>query len=334
MTARLAGPRRAGAAFGMRAKAAGSPMSSYSRIEALRYRVGLLGFVRLSTLVRQTRLLRFAKPRFAFRWLLALATSMLVAPLGWWERLRIGAQIAAVRLDPAPVFIIGHWRSGTTHLHNLMSQDRAFGFLSMYEALVPECSQLCRRWLKPLLGRIVPTSRMMDRMLWPMDAPQEDEIALAKMVPYSFYTWFVFPLRAERVLDRHVLFNGAPPGAVDAFERSYRRLLQITALHCGRRRLLLKNPANTGRVRLLLRMFPDAKFIHIYRCPYDVYASTVHLYERLLRLLAMQEIPDGFEKEAALRIYEEVMRRFFEDRSLIPTGNLVEVCYEILEQDP
>jgi hypothetical protein len=302
--------------------------------EALRYRIGLIGFIRFNSILRRLHYWRSVHPRYALRLLPVLATSLAVAPLCWWERARFGRQVADVRLTHPPIFIIGHWRSGTTHLHNLMSRDGSFGYLSMYQALVPECSRVARSWLQKLLARIVPAERPMDGMAWPMDTPQEDEIALGKMIPYSFYGWFMFPQRAAAMLDRYVLMTGASSAMVDEFAGAYRRLLQIATLAAGGRQLLLKNPVNTARVRLLLELFPDAKFIHIHRSPYDVYVSTVHLYEQMLRALALQEVVPGFESEAALVIYEKVMRRFFEDRALIPPGNLAEVSYEALERDP
>src|SRR5690606_26021376 len=41
------------------------------------------------------------------------------------QRRRHGAEIAAEPL-PAPVFIVGHWRSGTTYLHELLATDQRF----------------------------------------------------------------------------------------------------------------------------------------------------------------------------------------------------------------
>jgi hypothetical protein len=300
----------------------------------LGYRIGLTGFICFNNILRRLHFWRFVHPRFALRLLPLVATSLAVAPLCWWEKVRFGRQIEHVRLAHPPVFIIGHWRSGTTHLHNLMSRDNSFGWLSMYQALVPGCSRVGGSWLKKLLARVVPAERPMDNMAWPMDAPQEDEIALGKMTPYSFYGWFMFPQRAAAMLDRFVLLNGAAPEMVDEFARAYRRLLQIATLAAGGRQLLLKNPVNTARVRLLLELFPGAKFIHIYRSPYDVYVSTVNLYQQMLDALALQEVAPGFEREAALMIYDKVMRRFIEERALIPPGNLAEVSYEALERDP
>jgi hypothetical protein len=318
----------------MSVEEAGASTKSRNRRSAIGYQIGLVGFARLICLLRQIDHLRFAHPRYGLRVLLVIGTSLCAVPLRMWESVRFGRQIDRVRIDRPPVFIIGHWRSGTTHLHNLMSQDPAFGFMSMYQTLVPGCSLVGRGWLDSLLARIVPLRRPMDNMTWPMGAPQEDEIALAKMIPFSFYARFLFPALSEAMFDRYVLLNGAKAVIVDEVERAYYRLLQVATLHAGGRRLLLKNPVNTARVPLLLRSFPDAKFIHIYRCPYDVYPSTLHLHSRLLQVLTLQKWESKNRVEGVLQIYEKLMCRFFTDKVLIPLGNLVEVRYEDLERDP
>ncbi len=42
------------------------------------------------------------------------------------ERAVFGRRVARVRLDHPPLFILGHWRSGTTLLHNLLARDPQF----------------------------------------------------------------------------------------------------------------------------------------------------------------------------------------------------------------
>jgi omega-hydroxy-beta-dihydromenaquinone-9 sulfotransferase len=299
----------------------------------LGYQFGLIGFTSFSSLSRLLHYSLFLHPRYVGRGLLVLSTSVASVPLRLWERVRHGSRIAAVRVEP-PIFVIGHWRSGTTHLHNLISQDRSLGYLTMYQAMVPGCSLVGERWLKPLLARLVPRKRPMDNMVWPIDAPQEEEIPLAKITPYSLYVRFLFPRKAPHLFRKYVLLQDAPPRIVSEIKRKYYWLLQVATIHAGGRRLVLKNPVNTARVRLLLELFPDAKFIHVYRSPYDVFASTGHMHARMLPITTLQSLPRGSRSEAILALYEDMMRRYFEDRALIPAGNLVEVRFEDVERDP
>lgn len=118
-------------------------------------------------------------------------------------------------------------------------------------------------------------------------------------------------------------------------KRKYLWLLKVATVHADGCRLVLKNPVNTARVRLLLEMFPDAKFVHVFRSPYDVFASTQHLHSSLLPITTVQTLDEpGVRNEGILALYEEMMRCYFADRSLIPAGNLAEVRFEDLERDP
>jgi len=300
----------------------------------LGYQVGLIGFVQCTNLVRLAHYAIDIHPRYLPRLALVVGTSVCSGPLRLLESAWHGRRVARIRLQEPPIFIIGHWRSGTTHLHNLMTQDSALGSLSMYQAMVPNCSLIGGAWLKSLLSRIVPLKRPMDDMVWPVDAPQEEEIPLAKLMPHAFYTRFLFPDKAQQLFNKYVLMEGAPSSAVKEFKRKYLRLLQVASLHAGGKRLVLKNPVNTARVRQLLELFPDAKFIHVFRNPYDVFASTRHLHRKMLGLTTLQAIRAEKATDAILGLYEVMMKRYFAERSLIPPKNLVEVRFEDLERDP
>ena len=304
------------------------------RTSDLGYELGLIGFVSLRSTLRMTHYLVRVHPVYIPRLILLVAMSVLSSPLRLLERVRYRGRISAVRFPAAPIFVIGHWRSGTTHLHNLLSQDPALGCVSMYQALAPNCSLVAERWLKPLLAAIVPRKRPMDNMVWPVDAPQEEEIPLAKLTPYSFYMRSLFPLESADLFRRYVLLDGSPRAVEQEIAAKYRRILQVATLHAGGRRLVLKNPVNTARIRLLLELFPDAKFVHAVRCPYEVFASTVHLHAQILPLTTLQRVPRNPSRPIILSIYEDMMRRFLEDRDRIPPGNLVEVRFEDLERDP
>jgi hypothetical protein len=304
------------------------------RTSDLGYQLGLIGFVGFSTILRMTPYLLRVHPAYIPRLMLVIATSVVSSPLRLLERILYRRRIDAVAMPAAPIFVIGHWRSGTTHLHNLLSQDPALGCVSMYQAMVPDCSVVAERWLKPLLAAIVPSKRPMDNMVWPVDAPQEDEIPLAKLTPYSFYMRSLFPMESADLFRRYVLLEGAPAGMTREIAAKYRRILQVATLRADGRRLVLKNPVNTARIRLLLELFPDAKFVHIVRCPYEVFASTLHLHTRVLPMTTLQQVPPTPSLPIVLSIYEDMMQRYLEDRESLPPGTLVEVRYEVLERDP
>jgi omega-hydroxy-beta-dihydromenaquinone-9 sulfotransferase len=101
------------------------------------------------------------------------------------------------------------------------------------------------------------------------------------------------------------------------------------------RRLVLKSPTHTARIPTLLELFPDAKFVHITRDPYVLFSSTVKLWTSMAKKHGFQapRRPD-FIREKVLTEFRIIVERYLTDRSLIPTGRLVELRYESLIQDP
>ena len=300
----------------------------------LRYQLTFNSFIRPGNFVRLAHCLPEMSPRYWPRAALIGITGLMALPLRWAETMFFGRRIANTRIDHPPIFIIGHWRSGTTHLHNLFSQDPALGWVSMYQAIAPDCSLIGGKWLKRLLAWLVPLQRPMDNVVWSIDAPQEEEVALGKICAWSFYAQLMFPRHAQEFFQRHVLLEDAVAHVVSELSARYLRILQIATLHSRGRRLVLKNPVNTARIRLLLALFPDAKFIHICRSPYEVFASTRNLHHRITALTTLQKLDMRNSAETVLVLYEGMMRRFLADRPLIPPGNFAEIRFSDLECDP
>jgi hypothetical protein len=256
------------------------------------------------------------------------------APVRMAERVFYNRRVARERITEPPIFILGHWRTGTTMLHYLMAQDPLAGSVSLFQTLIPESFLVGRRLLRPLMKRFVPATRPMDNMPLGLDLPQEEEYALCNMTPHSFYVGWYFPHRMPELFRRYVLFDDAPPDVVSEWKSAYLGVLKKASVHCGGKRLVLKNPVNMGRLRLVLELFPNAKFIHVYRNPFVVYKSTQRLYRAAIDVVGLQKIDDETIKENVLSFYEQMMRRYMIDRALIPPENLVEVRYEDLEQKP
>ncbi len=272
------------------------------------------------------------------RRLLAIsATSLLSSPLRLLERVVYGRRLERTAIPPSPIFVLGHWRSGTTHLQNLLCQDHRLGYLSAFQAIAPGFCLIGRGAIRRLLGRVVEPrhrTRPMDNVAFSLDAPQEEELALANLSPHSFAHAFVLPRQAETFFRRYVLFEDSADAARAAWVEQYMMLLRKVALADGGRRLVLKNCTNTARVPMLLDLFPDAKFIHIHRNPYDVFTSTVHLHEKLISLSQLHSVRPEHVERNVLTFYRQLMWEFLSDRSLIPSENLIEVRFEEVERDP
>jgi hypothetical protein len=300
----------------------------------LRYPLTFNSFIRPGNILRLLPHLCDVSPRYWPRALLLTTMSVLVLPLRYAEHLCFDRQINRTPIAEPPIFIIGHWRSGTTHLHNLFSQDTALGWVSMYQAIAPDFSLIGGNWLRRLLAWVLPAHRPMDNMVWPVTAPQEEEVALAKTTAYSFYAQFMFPREARAFFKRHVLLENASPCIASQLDACYRRVLQIATIHAGGRRLVLKNPVNTARLGMLVEMFPNAKFVHIHRSPYEVCASTRNLHRQITSFTTLQTLDMRQEADTMFELYEDMMRRFLADRPIIAPANIAEVRFEDLERDP
>jgi hypothetical protein len=242
--------------------------------------------------------------------------------------------IAQQDIEEPPLFIIGHWRSGTTLLHNLLTQDPNMGFVSTFQTIAPEFSLVAPHILKRLIARFVPEKRYMDNMRISVDYPQEEEIGLANMTPCAHYHWLYFPRNMRYYFERYTLFENVPSEVVEEWKQAYVRLLKKATLAMHGKRLAIKNPANTARIRVLLDIFPDAKFIHIYRNPYHVFASTRHFYAKTLEFTTLQKFSQRQMEETIFFCYTELMKRFFETAEQIVPENFVEICFEELETEP
>jgi hypothetical protein len=264
-------------------------------------------------------------------------STLLTSPLRAYERLRYGSLARGTPIHPAPIFIIGHWRSGTTFLFHLLCQDPDLGYLTTFQAMAPGFCLLGERTVKrPLawLARKRHPTREIDNIPLLFDSPEEDELAMANLSPYSFLHSYTFPRRATYIFESYVLFDGPTDSAAAEWSRVYLDLLRKATLRSGGKRLAIKNCSHTARIRTLLGLFPDARFIHIYRNPYDVFQSTRHLYVTVLRRAQLQDVTTDEIESLILRFYPELLRRFLMDRALIPPGHLVEVKYEDLEEQP
>ena len=275
-----------------------------------------------------------------------LAISALASPLRVAEHLVYSRRVNKVVLDPPPLFILGFGRSGTTHLQNLITQDARFGYFSTYQGVASTFALIGHSWLKRLIEKGMASggkeqTRPMDNVKISMDSPQEEDLAVANESRMSFVHQLSFPRRSMSLLDKYVMLGttvdgggGLSPRELSRWERTYMGVVRKASLLAGGKPMLLRNTVNMARADHLLRLFPQAKFIHIVRNPYTVYPSLLHLYRTLLPLYQLDHY-DWHEMERFLvEAYRQMMAKFLRDREGILRGRLAEVRYEDLERDP
>ena len=275
----------------------------------------------------------FVKLKYYPRLYLTLIVSIIGIPFRIFEHRKFRKKIELSNIINPPIFILGHWRSGTTYLHNLLTQDPQFGYISMLEASFPK-SFLITNFFKFFMKSFLPKKRPMDNMEMGLDFPQEEEMAIGNLIPFSFYNALYFPEKLMENYYKYICLDYVSKKVLEKWQKAYLYLLKKTTLTVKGKQLILKNPANTTRIGLLLKLFPDAKFIHIYRNPYVVFVSMKNFYKTTIRQFMLQEVSMSEIEKFILIIYKEMMEKYFREKKLIPKENLIEIKFEDLERDP
>jgi hypothetical protein len=263
-------------------------------------------------------------PRIIYSIFLSFAMS----PLRLFEKFKFDNKINNTEIKKDPIFIVGHWRTGSTYLHNLLSQDDQFRFPSTYQTVTPALFLSFEKIIKPIVKGSLPEKRPQDDVDLDADYPNEEEYALGAISPFSFYNGWCFPKNMNFYND-FVDMRNLSDKTINEFKKIYMFYMKKLTYYYQGKQLVVKNPSNTSRIKILLDMFPNAKFIHIYRNPYHVYLSMKRNIEKEMILYTIQNPPDWniFEK-SMVDMYNRMFEKYFEEKKLIPKGNLIEVKYE------
>lgn len=190
----------------------------------------------------------------------------------------------------APVFMVGHARSGTTLTHRLMSKDAGrFSSFLLYECYFPSLLQkklirlgiaFDRKVLRGFLARRVMAweerrygaYRHMHEM--GLTIPEEDDITLYYSMASGF--WITkMPYMGD--LDFYHM-NDWPEKKRRRYNAFYRECVRRQLYLNGPEKVhLSKNPLWAGRVSSLLEHFPDARFVVNVRDPRDTIPSLLKL---------------------------------------------------------
>jgi hypothetical protein len=250
-----------------------------------------------------------------------------------WQWIVVG-WLVKKRIDFPPLFILGHWRSGTTLLHELLVLDPRHTYPTTYECFAPNHFVITESVATRLLGFLLPARRPMDNMPAGWHRPQEDEFALCNLGLPSPYLTIAFPNEPPQDQE-YLTLEHVPANDLARWKKKFLRFLQEINYRSKRpQRIVLKSPPHTGRIKVLLEMFPDAKFVHIVRDPFVVFPSTVHLWKTLYSSQGMQKPTFAGLDKHVFDNFTQMYERFEADRHRIPSENFCEIRYEDLITDP
>ena len=243
------------------------------------------------------------------------------------QHLALGRSIENTAIDHPPVFILGHWRSGTTLLHEYLGLDPSFASPTTYQCFAPWHFLLTESIVSRYGNALLPDRRPMDNMKAGWALPQEDEFALMNLGAPTPYLRLMFPNHPVPHTDT---LDGQQftPDHMRVWKRQFEWFLKALTYKTGKQ-LLLKSPPHTGRLGVLHKTYPNAKYIHIVRDPRKLYPSTMKLWNSLDEHQALQTPTDQQKLQSfVLESLQTMYRAFERDRKLIPDSQIIDVRYE------
>jgi omega-hydroxy-beta-dihydromenaquinone-9 sulfotransferase len=272
-------------------------------------------------------------PRYWPRNLFTLSMSIMNSAIKRWEMLRFGKKMARIDV-PAPVFVMGHHRSGTTHLWNLLSQDKRFCYPSVLQSVFPQTFLTFERLAHGAAERFAPRKRPQDNVTFTPDSPLEEEYAICNTNFLTILMSRVLPNSRDDFKAYLSMRNAGEKARADwktALDNFARKLL---VRHGRDRKLLFKAPNHTAKIALIRELYPEARFIHIHRHPHDVYRSTVKLEHDTIPLCTYQRPDWDTLDDFILWRYREMYDAYFEDAAAVSDGHLAEIGFAELNDDP
>lgn len=265
-----------------------------------------------------------------------------------------------------PVFIIGHPRSGTTFLHTILTQTEEFVAFTQWQTNSPaligrrlfERYRLLQLLLFALLDfRFSPAriKRTIKKRLkgeptrggitgtgeWLMDMQgeisQEEEPLFLNVLDTQFLS-LVTPLGFSKKGYPEICFNDHQPHqqrSVLFLKECFKRQIYYT----GKKQIVAKMNFSLFRMKTLLRLFPDARIIHVRRSPLETIPSHLSLHHnRIDSVFDTTKFPSDAVAQYLKNRYEYNVQfyRYFDDlidNSEIPRSQFLEITYDAIKND-
>ncbi len=229
----------------------------------------------------------------------------------------------------APIIICGLPRTGTTHLHNLMSADPALRSLPYWESLEPVLAERDRPGPgapDPRLERTEAALSFLNTALPYFNRMHEmtvehthEEIQLLAIDFSTMLFETVAPMPAWR--DTYLARDQRPSYAY------LLKVLKVLQWLRGGTRWVLKTPQHLEQFPALVDTFPDATFVVTHRDPVSVTASMVTMIAYTARLTRDRVDLEAMGDYWSDRL-ERMLRRCAEDRDALPKGRTIDVRFD------
>jgi hypothetical protein len=233
-----------------------------------------------------------------------------------------------------PIIIAGLPRTGTTHLHNLISQDPSLRSLPYWESLEPVADPRekpgadgrdprvvrCEKGLA-MVHRVMPLFPLMHEMT-PDARHEEIQLLAIAFSTMLFESSYFVPSYAEwyKKSDQRPAY------------RYLRRCLQALQWLRGPKRWVLKSPQHLEQQAALIEIFPDATFVQTHRDPVRITASLCTMIAYGNRMNARRVDPVSVGRYWAART-EDLLRGSITGRAALPPSQVIDVHFKQFMKD-
>jgi len=233
-------------------------------------------------------------------------------------------------IEKDPIFILGYYRSGTTHLQKLISLHPDIGYLNIYKTYFPDSYILTQKWLKPLTQKLLKLLKVQNpihRQPFDWDLPGEEDIALIFKPSITSLNWLhAFPSSYQEILDKVMSSH-------ELWASEHMSILKKAHYNLKVNQMVLKSPPNTLRMRKILKLYPNAKFIYIARDYEETKLSNQYLWD-VVRGACYEQPNIELRDQCISDLYQYFDKTYQEDKKYIQDSNLYEIDFEDLMNDP
>lgn len=290
--------------------------------------------IRFIKIVRKSGGIDASKIHHLSLWIIKL---VLFEPLRIIEAVLFNSRIKKHQIIKDPIFILGYYRTGTTFLQRLFSQNKQLGYQTIFHSALPELSMTFGWLLKPLLGfitRLFHLKNNFHKVPFTWDFPGEEDVAMAGFTFYETPNWGnLFPKQFIHYYEDYAWSSPTKVSALQWKEKYSFWLKKLSLLNNGKQ-LVLKSPPNTARIETLLELFPNARFVCIHRDPLQVYMSCKLFWKITETYYAFQTIPKEEIHRLILDSFNRTMQSYHSSKQKIPNENLFEITHEALAANP
>ncbi|MDY6802170.1 MAG: sulfotransferase [Bacteroidota bacterium] len=271
-------------------------------------------------------------PKYLARFLFLFQNGIWASIFHKKEKKLFAQKIKQQQLPDDPVIIVGHWRTGSTFLHQLLNLDKQFVTSNLFQGSIPDSFLTSRKSYEPIMSRVLKGTRPMDQVKVGLDEPLEDEYALFRLSGYSPLENLIFPTSDQYFLKLYPSF--LPEG--ERLEQWKNALIHFyKKLTLGNQKtILIKNPFHSLRINLLDEIFPKARYIHIIRHPYKVVPSTVRMWNIVGTQNAMNHKWKKPKTKDVTEVLAEIETKIENDTKFLPKNRYCLIKFEDLENDP